>query len=178
MVFDGLMMHNWYEGVLQHHFRIQWGFNSQILTQYSQLTRKRECYECLQGPKLKASEWQSLYSQHLPLLALEVFGSRWSPSNCQHKLEVLRNLVSLVECTQFVGNKSITEADFIKYKERYASYLGPFDWIGRIWWRTIEWDTPILVKQLYTWIHDGTILSDSVIGTQERVLKAHNPRKA
>ncbi|KNZ43677.1 hypothetical protein VP01_999g3 [Puccinia sorghi] len=33
-------MHNWYEGVLQHHFRIRWGFNIKVKDQDSENTNK------------------------------------------------------------------------------------------------------------------------------------------
>ncbi|KNZ60550.1 hypothetical protein VP01_15387g1, partial [Puccinia sorghi] len=33
-------MHNWYEGVLQHHFRIQWGFNIKVKDQDSENTNE------------------------------------------------------------------------------------------------------------------------------------------
>ncbi|KAH9808151.1 hypothetical protein DFH28DRAFT_936399 [Melampsora americana] len=72
--------------------------------------------------KLKASEWHSLFSKHLPLIALDVFGSKWSPNDHQRKRLVLENLVSLVECTHFVENKNITEDDTWKFEIDYAKY--------------------------------------------------------
>ncbi|KNZ64485.1 hypothetical protein VP01_1022g1 [Puccinia sorghi] len=95
------MMHNWYEGVLKHHFQIWWGFNAKTNTPDSKISTnddsnsddlpdKNSTLTNTEKANLQPVSG-SLFAKHLPLLAL------------------LNNLCSLIECTQFFESRLITE---------------------------------------------------------------------
>ncbi|KNZ44725.1 hypothetical protein VP01_889g10 [Puccinia sorghi] len=138
------MIHNWYEGVLQHHFQIRWGFNAKAKTPYSNsstnensnsddlrdknstltITEKTNLQQLLptfisppgiasvpkgveteSNGKLKASEFHSVFAEHLPLVALEDFGS-----------------ACLIEFTHFFESRLITEESCAKFYINYKFY--------------------------------------------------------
>ncbi|KNZ56865.1 hypothetical protein VP01_22g4 [Puccinia sorghi] len=61
------VMHNWFEGVLQHHFRFRWGFNGNYTTDTSEDGNKAEIEEAYGG-----TFWSVAQKKRLVAFVLEV----------------------------------------------------------------------------------------------------------
>ncbi|MBW0540492.1 hypothetical protein O181_080207, partial [Austropuccinia psidii MF-1] len=90
----------------------------------SGITRVPPRIGTFKGGKIKASEWQSLFSIYLPLVFLDVFieDVEQYESNSPINQLLLKNICALITCTNILISKSITEADANLFLQRYKSY--------------------------------------------------------
>ncbi|MBW0547544.1 hypothetical protein O181_087259 [Austropuccinia psidii MF-1] len=141
------VMHNWYKGVLKHHFHFRWGFDLRDVQRKAEESDeseesdeemeiddktnfnewgylsdkiKKKVQNRLQevivpkgvgdaaNGKLKASEWRALFGVYLPLAVLEFF---WDSGPSSQLL--LINIGALIECTQILGETSLTPEDLV-----------------------------------------------------------------
>ncbi|MBW0575990.1 hypothetical protein O181_115705, partial [Austropuccinia psidii MF-1] len=171
------VMHNWFEGVLQHHFISRWGFDSKILNTYEnseaseplqqlqeedtrmsideELTlesddensgflsedlkkriRDQICEVIVpkgvtripplvgksQIGKLKASEWNCLFSVYLPMVFTEVLWGIAVNDQTGKSFDLLLNFGSLVQCTNIVGAKVVENNYPQRFSESYSTY--------------------------------------------------------
>jgi hypothetical protein len=72
--------------------------------------------------KLKASKWQTLYSIHLPLCALDIFIGRDVEESLIRNQDAIQNITSLVCCTNIVGSKTIKNLDLATFANKYEVY--------------------------------------------------------
>lgn len=176
------IMHNWLEGVLQHHFRYRWGFKGKAkiimktkrgaleseedessesedermagswdddfdlkegtdesLFSESELNDFRALLQNVVVPagvesipknlgdvshgKLKAAQWKSLFLYYIPLVILElqVLDVDDFPTLSTRHL-IVRNIASLVQCTQIVLAKSVSEFGVDQFRKMYNVY--------------------------------------------------------
>ncbi|MBW0471536.1 hypothetical protein O181_011251 [Austropuccinia psidii MF-1] len=67
--------------------------------------------------KLKANEWLVLFRIYLPLTILDIF---WDLGPKNHFL--LINISALIQCTQIVGEQSVTQEDGQLFSQAYKTY--------------------------------------------------------
>ncbi|MBW0495595.1 hypothetical protein O181_035310 [Austropuccinia psidii MF-1] len=166
------IMHNWFEGILQHHFRSRWRWDfEKVETNKTQetdndseedceiqdsdtsaqtglsweqgqkmmsalmditvlfgVTRIPLCLGQAKEGKVKASEWQFLFSIHLPLAAIDTrvgyihkFSNKTSEAT--NTLLLIDNLCALVACTHILESRSITNSHCLQFTTEYKNYF-------------------------------------------------------
>ncbi|MBW0481642.1 hypothetical protein O181_021357 [Austropuccinia psidii MF-1] len=90
----------------------------------SGITRVPKEVGTLKEGKLKATEWQLLFSIYLPLTVLDVFlgDFEFFESNSLSNRLLLKNLCALVTCTNILISHSITEDQCNLFAQRYKTY--------------------------------------------------------
>ncbi|MBW0513141.1 hypothetical protein O181_052856 [Austropuccinia psidii MF-1] len=165
------IMHNWFEGILQHHFRNRWRWDFEKLkpteneSQYHDLeddfemqdgdtsaqvgisweqahmmtsalsdvkvpfgvTRVPQWLGQAKEGKIKASEWQSLFSIYLPLAAIDILVGDMSifsenTNKAGKTCLLIENFAALVVCTHILEAQSITNSDCLHFAEEYRNY--------------------------------------------------------
>ncbi|MBW0541940.1 hypothetical protein O181_081655, partial [Austropuccinia psidii MF-1] len=166
------VLHNWYEGVLQHHVRYRWGFDSAILQHKrsqsdlsgseSESESDEEMVDAFlsednegfanqsylseeiikkirkrlrevvvpkgishlpvglctaRNGKLKANEWSVFFQVYLRLVILDIF---WDLGPKDQLFLV--NIGALIQCTEIVGARSVTQQDAQLFEQQYSVY--------------------------------------------------------
>ncbi|KNZ56322.1 hypothetical protein VP01_2434g5 [Puccinia sorghi] len=72
--------------------------------------------------KLKASEWHTLFSIHLPLAWVDVLIGQDVDESLRRNVDTIRNLSALIQCTNVISKKNITKDDPLKFATEYNVY--------------------------------------------------------
>jgi hypothetical protein len=86
------------------------------------VTRMPRGFGKAKNGKLKASEWQTLYSIHLPLCSLDIFIGRDVEESLIRNQDVIRNICALIHCTNIVASNKITNKDCEIFAREYKIY--------------------------------------------------------
>ncbi|POV99692.1 hypothetical protein PSTT_13630 [Puccinia striiformis] len=125
------VMHNWYEGVLQHHWRVRWAFEpepSKHLTHDDQLD---DWEDDKSSDSQTSLHFQDNALAHIRKALPDIIIPRASstsfvdnPAKCatDNNQNLLLNFSSLVICTNIVSLKSINDSDSNKLAEAYSLY--------------------------------------------------------
>ncbi|POW12298.1 hypothetical protein PSTT_04651 [Puccinia striiformis] len=144
------VMHNWLEGVLQHHFRYRWGFNTEdddddipleeghLFTQGDiELFRKYALDVVLpstidslpvnlgeaKAGKLKASQWYTLFAYVVPLVILDIFLDKINNiDKDSNRFKTVLNSGLLVQCTHLVSASSFKSHHTTRFGINYQKY--------------------------------------------------------